>query len=54
MRKLGLPDEEWETVSPRGRRRLFDGERHVSCVKMSGENADEVCPFGVIRDVDAY
>ncbi|OXG48096.1 hypothetical protein J010_04775 [Cryptococcus neoformans] len=42
VRKLGLPDEEWETVSPRGRRRLFDGERHVSCVKMSGENADEV------------
>nr|KIR88499.1 hypothetical protein I308_01568 [Cryptococcus tetragattii IND107] len=42
VRKLGLPNEEWETVSPRSRRRLFDGERHISCVKMSGENADEV------------
>lgn len=42
VRRLGLPDEEWEGVSPRSQRRVFSGERHITCVKMSPDKADEV------------
>ncbi|ODN82492.1 hypothetical protein L198_07714 [Cryptococcus wingfieldii CBS 7118] len=40
VRRLGLPNEEWERVLP-GRRR-FGGDRHISSVRMSGERGDEV------------
>ncbi|WVO18704.1 hypothetical protein L204_106424 [Cryptococcus depauperatus] len=42
VRKLGLPDEEWNKVSPRSGRWDRDPERHISCVKMSEDNPDEV------------
>ncbi|WVQ84875.1 hypothetical protein IAT38_007038 [Cryptococcus sp. DSM 104549] len=42
VRKLGLPNEEWERVTPSGRSLSFDRDRHISCVKMSPENSDEV------------
>jgi len=48
VRRLGLPDSEWEKVQPSGTERLFAGERHITCVKMSPEHADEVSsPFSV-------
>ncbi|TYJ52298.1 hypothetical protein B9479_007113 [Cryptococcus floricola] len=40
VRRLGLPNEEWERVLP-GRRR-FGGDRHISSVRMSAERGDEV------------
>jgi WD and tetratricopeptide repeat-containing protein 1 len=42
VRRLGLSDEEWNSVQPRGAERMYSGERHVTCVKMSPEHADEV------------
>jgi hypothetical protein len=42
VRRLGLPDSEWEKVQPSGTERMFAGERHITCVKMSPEHADEV------------
>lgn len=46
VRRLGLSDDEWESVSPEGvGRRVFAGERHITCVKMSPEHADEVSHF---------
>jgi WD and tetratricopeptide repeat-containing protein 1 len=42
VRRLGLPDSEWEKVQPTGSERMFTGERHITCVKMSPEHADEV------------
>ena len=42
VRQLGLPDEEWDSVMPRSRG-IFAQERHITCVKMSPDNADEVC-----------
>ena len=51
VRRLGLSSEEWESVTPEGPARMvFAGERHVTCVKMSPEHADEVSlrsPFSV-------
>lgn len=41
VRRLGLPEEEWATVMPEGRRRWGE-ERHITSVKMSPEHADEV------------
>ncbi|OCF32192.1 hypothetical protein I316_06106 [Kwoniella heveanensis BCC8398] len=42
VRRLGLPDEEWDKVSPRSGDRMFGDERHITCVRMSPEHADEV------------
>lgn len=42
VRRLGLPEDEWKKVAPRSDRRIFGEERHVTCVKMSPEHADEV------------
>lgn len=43
VRRLGLSNEEWDSVAPEGAgRTVFAGERHVTCVKMSPEHADEV------------
>jgi hypothetical protein len=42
VRRLGLSDEQWESVRPTGPERMFAGERHITCVKMSPEHADEV------------
>lgn len=43
VRRLGLTSDEWEGVNPEGSaRRMFAGERHITCVKMSPEHADEV------------
>ncbi|WWC71849.1 uncharacterized protein I206_105808 [Kwoniella pini CBS 10737] len=42
VRKLGLPNDEWEKVSPNNGNRMFGEERHITCVKMSPEHADEV------------
>nr|XP_019044312.1 hypothetical protein I302_07596 [Kwoniella bestiolae CBS 10118]OCF23242.1 hypothetical protein I302_07596 [Kwoniella bestiolae CBS 10118] len=42
VRKLGLSNDEWEKVAPNGGSRLFGEERHITCVKMSPQNADEV------------
>jgi hypothetical protein len=42
VRRLGLSDEQWESVRPTGPERMFAGERHITCVKMSSEHADEV------------
>ncbi|KAK6909578.1 hypothetical protein I203_103599 [Kwoniella mangroviensis CBS 8507] len=42
VRKLGLPNDEWDTVAPNNGNRLFGEERHITCVKMSPQNADEV------------
>ena len=48
VRRLGLPDSEWEKVQPTGPARMFTGERHITCVRMSSEHADEVSPFMAI------
>ncbi|WWC94713.1 hypothetical protein V866_001561 [Kwoniella sp. B9012] len=42
VRKLGLPNDEWDKVAPNNGNRLFGEERHITCVKMSPQNADEV------------
>nr|XP_018260705.1 uncharacterized protein I303_06420 [Kwoniella dejecticola CBS 10117]OBR82863.1 hypothetical protein I303_06420 [Kwoniella dejecticola CBS 10117] len=42
VRKLGLPNEEWDKVAPNNGNRMFGEERHITCVKMSPEHADEV------------
>lgn len=43
VRRLGLSEEEWDSVTPEGPgRRAFAGERHITCVRMSSEHADEV------------
>ncbi|WVR00334.1 hypothetical protein IAU59_007477 [Kwoniella sp. CBS 9459] len=42
VRRLGLPDDEWDKVSPRSGDRMFGDERHITCVRMSPEHADEV------------
>ncbi|WVR07807.1 hypothetical protein IAU60_004850 [Kwoniella sp. DSM 27419] len=42
VRRLGLPDGEWEKVSPSRNSRVYNDERHITCVKMSPEHADEV------------
>ncbi|WVF73160.1 hypothetical protein IAT40_007979 [Kwoniella sp. CBS 6097] len=42
VRRLGLPDEEWDKVSPRSGDRMYGDERHITCVRMSPEHADEV------------
>ncbi|WRT70369.1 uncharacterized protein IL334_007367 [Kwoniella shivajii] len=42
VRKLGLPNDEWDKVSPSNGNRLFGEERHITCVKMSPEHPDEV------------
>lgn len=47
VRRLGLTNDEWDSVNPEGpARRMYAGERHITCVKMSPEHADEVSsPF---------
>ncbi len=45
VRRLGLSDEAWESVSPTGEgNRMFAQERHITSVKMSPDKADEVRP----------
>ncbi|ORY26663.1 WD40-repeat-containing domain protein [Naematelia encephala] len=45
VRRLGLPQSEWDSVKPRGRS-IYSEENHITCVKMSPDNADEViCAF---------
>lgn len=41
MRRLGLSEEDWKSVEPRAGS-MYAGERHITCVKMSPERADEV------------
>ncbi|WOO79274.1 Rho1 guanine nucleotide exchange factor 1 [Vanrija pseudolonga] len=44
VRRLGLPDDEWEGVSPS--RSGYDGERHITCVKLNPDNpAEAICAF---------
>ena len=38
VRRLGLREEEWESVGES----TYFAERHVTCVKMSPDKADEV------------
>lgn len=46
VRRLGLREEQWHEVMPQSQRRLYGEERHITCVKMSPEKADEViCSF---------
>lgn len=45
IRRLGLPESEWQHVGSRRHARL---DRHITCVKMSADNADEViCAFAM-------
>lgn len=39
VRRLALPESEWESVE---RRNSVYRERHITCVKMSADNAGEV------------
>ncbi|KAK8853074.1 hypothetical protein IAR55_003775 [Kwoniella newhampshirensis] len=42
VRKLGLLEEEWEKIAPNRGDTFFGEERHITCVKMSPEHAEEV------------
>ncbi|ORX40723.1 WD40-repeat-containing domain protein [Kockovaella imperatae] len=44
VRRLGMTDEQWANGRPSGR--ILSSEKHITCVKMSPEHADEViCAF---------
>ncbi|KAL1409988.1 hypothetical protein Q8F55_003988 [Vanrija albida] len=44
VRRLGLPDAEWDAVAPA--RAGYDGERHITCVKLNPDNpAEVICAF---------
>lgn len=42
VRRLGLSDEAWKSVSPTGHPSMFAEERHITSVRMSPDKADEV------------
>lgn len=41
VRRLGLSNSDWESMGVSGRG-IFAEDRHITCVKMSPEKADEV------------
>jgi len=41
VRRLGLTNADWESMGVTGRG-IFAEDRHITCVKMSPEKADEV------------
>ena len=48
VRRLGLSDEAWESVAPRGEGSTYREERHVTSVKMSPDKADEVRSLSLV------
>jgi len=51
VRRLGLSEDAWESVSPRGEGRMYAEERHITSVRMSRDKADEVgsATWGIIK-----